>query len=132
MSIVNNKVLMSIFVVLLLLAVNLPFWLDVSDYQGNNNFVYRMLFSLFLGGFWILVFSYFINELKKANDKIWKPLVLLVLAIGYFLHYSFGLFSVSENGALSLFRQPIMWLLIGTTIGYLIVFTYNQKKPKSN
>ncbi len=50
MPIVNNKVLMSVFFVLLLLAGGVPFWLDVSDYEGNNNFVYRMLFFWLLAG----------------------------------------------------------------------------------
>lgn len=133
MSIVNNKVLLSIFIVLLLVAVNLPYWLDVSDYEGNNNFVYQMLFFWLLAGFWILVFYYFVNELKKISDKIWKPIVVLVLAIGFFLNYRYGgLFSVSGNGTLSLYRQPIMWLLAGTIIGYLVLSFYNRNNSQSN
>ncbi len=133
MPIVNNKVLMSVFFVLLLLAGGLPFWFDVSDYEGNNNFVYQMLFFCLLGGFWILVFSYFVIELKKVSHKIWRPIVVLVLAIGLYLHYDYGgLFSVSKDGTLSLFKQPILWLLAGTIIGYLILFAYNRNKPQSN
>ncbi len=129
----HHKVLMSVFTVLLFVTVSLPFWLDVSDYEGNNNFVYRMLFFWLLAGFWILVFSYFVTELKKVSDKIWRPIGVLVLAVGLFLHYNYGgLFPVSEDETLSLFKLPIMWLLIGTTIGYLVLYVYNRNRSQSN
>jgi hypothetical protein len=129
----KNKVLMSVFFVLLLIAGGLPFWLDVSDYRGNNNFVYQMLFFSLLGGFWIFIFSYFVAELKKASDKLWRPVVVLVLTIGFFLHYSYGgLFSASGDGTLNLFRQPIMWWFAATAIGYLVLFKYNRNKLQPN
>ncbi len=132
-DIVNNKIIMFIFTVLLFSAVSLPYWLDVSDYEGNNSFLYQMFFLYLIGGFWILSFVYFINELKKINDKIWKPIFVLVLATGFLLNYSYGgLLSVSENGILSLYKQPIIWLLAGTVIAYLVVFIYNRNNPQSN
>jgi len=125
----NKKVLMSMFFVLIFAAVGLPFWLDVPDYEGKDSFIYQMFLFCLLGGFWILAFSYFVTELKKINDKVWKPIVVLVLAIGFVLNNKYGgLLSVSGDGVSSLFSQPIIWLLAGTIIGYLVLLIYNRSK----
>lgn len=143
-SLWNNKVFKVVILVSLLTAVGLPAWLEASDYPGHEGFVYKMLFFMLLGGLWALAFLYFIGELKKINNIIWKPVAVSVLAIQLFLIYRYnGLLSISEDGTLNLFsedgtlsllnlfKQPIIWMLVGTTIGYFIVRIYNRNKLQS-
>lgn len=131
MSIVNNKILLSVFTVLLFAAINLPYWLDVSDYQGNYNFTYKMIFFSLIGFLWILALYYFISELKKINGKIWKPVLIAFLAIGFLINYRYGgLFFISGDKIPSFIGQPIMWMLIATLVGNVVLFIYKRNKPQ--
>ena len=140
----DNKLFKVVIFVSLMVAVSLPFWLEARDYPGGEKFVFKMLFFWLLAGFWLLAFVYLIGELKKINDIIWKPIAVSVLAIWLFLNYRYpGLLSISEDGTLNLFseggtlsllnlfKQPIIWMLAATTIGYLAARTYNRNNPQS-
>ena len=131
-SLWDNKVFKVVIVVSLFTAIGLPAWLEASDYPGHEGFVYKALFQQLLLGFWMLAFVYFVSELKKINDIIWKLIAVSVVAIQLFLIYKYnGLLSISEDGAMSLYKQPIIWMLVGTTIGYLIARIYNRNNPQS-
>lgn len=130
-SLWNNKVFKVVILVSLLTAVGLPAWLEASDYPGHEGFVYKMLFFMLHGGLWALAFLYFIGELKKINNIIWKPVSVLVIVVWIFLIRIYPGLSTSEDGTLSLFQQPIIWMLVGTTIGYLVARIYNRNKLES-
>lgn len=81
----------------------------------------------------MFMFYFFNNELKKINDKIWKPLAILTIISGFLLINAYGSrTSLSQDGVLSLFKHPVMWMLIASSIGYFVLFFYNRDKPQSN
>ena len=80
----------------------------------------------------MLVFVYFISELKKINDIIWKLILGSALVIWLLINHEYsGLLSISEDGIMTLYKQPIIWMLVVTAIGYFIARIYNRNKLQS-
>lgn len=122
-SLWSHNVFKVLITISLFTAVSIPFWLGTSE--GS---VSKMLFFWLLAGLWMLAFLYFIDELKKVNDAIWRPMTALVIVICVFLIRLYPGLSTSEDGTLSfsLFHTPIIWMIVGTVIAYLIVRIYNR------
>ena len=125
-SLWNNNVVKVLIIISLFIGVSIPFSL-----QASEGFVYKMLFFMLLSGFWGLAVLYFIDELKKINDMIWRPLLVLVIFTWIFLIRLYPGLSTSEDGTLSLFQPSIIWMLVGTVIAYLVARIYNRNRPHS-
>ncbi len=128
----KNKIVLLIVFSILLLSNGLSF-IDSAQPSGEDP-VWLDFFVFWLTGVaFMFMFYFFIDYLKRTNDKVWKPLGFLMIMIGFFLHLNYSdRFSVSEDGVVSLFKQPIMWMLIASVIGYLAVFIYRRNKQQIN
>ena len=122
----SNKVFKVLISISLFIGVSIPYWLGASE-----GFVYKMLFFMLVLGFWMLAFLYLIDELKKINDTIWRPILVLVIFSSFFLIRLYPGLTTSEDGTLSLFQPSMIWMLVGTVIAYLVVRIYNRNKLQS-
>lgn len=129
----KNKTLMVIIIILMALASSLPFWLDAISTSENNNFLYNAVFFGLTGIAYICSYGFLIVEVKKINDKIWLPLLIITTAGGFILATRFtGAFARTENKIIGIFAEPIIWLLIATLIGHLVLFFYKRNKQQLN
>jgi uncharacterized membrane protein YeaQ/YmgE (transglycosylase-associated protein family) len=77
---------------------------------------------------YIFSFLLLINELKSENN-VWRGLVIFAGISFFFFNSKYGgASSVFYNGILSLFREPITWMLIGTLFGHLALLIYKRSK----
>lgn len=129
----KNKTLAVIFIVLMALAASVPFWLEAIQQSENNDFLYTAIIFWLTGIACVCSGVSLITELKKIDDKVWLlPLIIIPIG-GFFLSRSFGGASVKiESKLAGIFSEPIMWILIATLIGHLVLFFYKQNKQQMN
>ncbi len=125
----KNKTLMITIMILMALASSVPFWLDAISTSENNNLLYSAVFFGLTGIAYICSYGFLIAEVKKINDKIWLPLLIITTTGGYILAAKFtGAFARTEYKITAIFAEPIMWMLIATLIGHLFLFYYKRNK----
>lgn len=131
----NSKTLKIIlsFIILVLLIINLSYWADAVYNTDNNDFLYNVVFFWLTGIAFLCSFYFLVVDVKKINNKASMTLIVIILVGGFILNKNFGGTSTKiENKVIGIFSEPIMWLLIATLIGHLVLFIYKRNKPQSN
>lgn len=115
------------------LISSVPYWIDAIYNSNDNSFLYTaLLFWIILAAF-ICSAVFLIIEVKKINEKLWLMLLITIPISVVFLSRNFDSGSARiENKLAGIFSEPIMWLLIATLIGHLVVFIYKRNKPQIN
>lgn len=132
-NIKNKRLMVTILIIILMaLASSVPFWLDAIHTSKDNNALYGAIFYGLTGIAFLCSFAYLAFELKKINNKSWMLLIFLPMSIYWLSKISGGGFIESKNKMLGAFGEPIMWLLIATLIGHLVLFIYKRNKPQMN
>jgi hypothetical protein len=117
----------------ILILVNALLFLSVGiDKKGYDNILPKTLF-FWLTGVALLFSCYFLfSKIREINNKIVPPLVTFIVISEVILNFKYGGAFIKAGDFLSLFSEPIMWLLIATLIGHLILFIYKRNKPQMN
>lgn len=129
----KNKTLTIILIVLMALAASVPYWKDAFYQSENNDFPYTAII------FWsaLIAFvcsgAFLLIRVKRISDKVWMLLLAVIPLSGIFLSRNFGGASGKiENKLVGIFSEPVMWLLIATLVGHLVLSAYNRNKPRMN
>ncbi len=129
----NKRLVVTILIIILMaLLSSVPFWLDAIHTSEDNNALYGAIFYGLSGIAFLCSFAYLAFELKKINNKTWMLLVILPISTILLSRISGGAFIRAENKVIGTFGEPIMWLLIATLIGHLVLFIYKRNKPQMN
>lgn len=129
----KNKTLMVTIILLMALASSLPFWLDAISTSENYDSLYNAVFYGLTAIAFICSAGFLITEVKKINDKVWLLLLIIIPISSVFFGNIFGgAFVRMENRVAGILSEPIIWFLIATLIGHLILFFYRRNKQQMN
>jgi hypothetical protein len=131
----NSKTIKIILgcVVLILLIINLSYWVEAINGADNSDFLRKSILFWATGITFLCSFYFLVTEAKKLNNKVFKFLVVAIIAGGLILNRYFGGASVEiESKLIGVFSEPIMWLLIATLIGHFVLFIYKRNNPQMN
>lgn len=127
----NNKLLIIAFFGIASFIINLSFLSLGNNGVGNNDFLYGSLLFGLIGMAFLYSWYFLFLKMRKINNKIVKPLVIILVILGTILNFKYGGTSVRiENIWIGIFSEPIMWLLIASLIGHLILFIYKRNNPQ--
>ncbi len=114
------------------LLSSVPFWLDAIHTSKGNNVLYSAIFYGLTGIAFVCSFGFLAFKLKKRNEKTW--LLLLIIPMGGILlgRISSNGFMEAQNKVIGAFSDAMMWMLIATLIGHLVLFIYKRNKPQIN
>lgn len=127
----KNKLLIITFFAIVVLVNALLFLSAGGNREGGNDFLYKTLFFWLTGAAFLFSCAFLFSGIRKINDKILLPFVIIIAATaGVFLNFKYG-GSFSENW-LGLFREPLLWMLIATLIGHLVLLFYKRNKQQMN
>lgn len=129
----NKRLMVTILIIILMALVSsVPFWLDAIHTSNDNNALYGAIFYGLTGIAFLCSFAYLALELNKINNKTWMLLLLLPMSLYWLGKISGGGFMGAKNKMFGAFSEPIMWMLIATLIGHLVLFIYKRNKPQMN
>ncbi len=116
-----------------LIIFNFGYALYVVSSTKQGEFPYSMALFILVGIATLSSFTWLAVRIKKLDSKFGLPILVIILVSVYFLNKWFGGASVGiENMWIGVFYEPLMWLLIITLIGHLILSVYNRNNRQIN
>jgi len=128
----KNKLLIITFFAVVLLVNTLLFLFVGIDREDSSDILHKTLFFWLTGAAYLFSCYFLFSEIRKINDKILQPLVIITVAITVVLHFRYGGAFARSGYLTDLFKEPLLWMFAATLIGNIVLFVYKRNKPQIN
>lgn len=115
----------------------LSLWKNNSSTEINWEYFVGNLIDIgsivLIGLLYIYSFSTLIDFTDEVRENSWRLLGVFSMLISTLLNYKYGgIYSITKDGLFSLFKEPIVWMLLTTLIAHLILLIYRKSKSQLN